>query len=91
MLVIIGCFVVGIVVGRLLRRHQPFIRLADRLTMWSVYGLLFLLGLSVGTNREVLANFGPLGLQAGVLTVGAIIGSVAAVQLLGLWPTQADR
>ena len=85
------CFIAGIVIGRLVRPHQPVIRLADRLTMGWVYALLFVLGLSVGTNREVLANFGPLGLQAGVLTVGAIVGSVAAVQLLGLWPTRTDR
>lgn len=91
MAVIILCFIVGIVIGRLLRRQQPLIQLADRLTMWAVYALLFVLGLSVGANQEVLANFGPLGLQAGVLTAGAIVGSVSAVQLLSLWPVPRDR
>jgi uncharacterized membrane protein YbjE (DUF340 family) len=91
MTVIILCFVLGIVVGRLLRSRQRWIRFADRLTMWTVYALLLVLGLSVGGNREVLADFGPLGLQAGVLTAGAIAGSVAAVQLLSLWPSHHSR
>jgi uncharacterized membrane protein YbjE (DUF340 family) len=86
-LVIVLCFLVGIALGRLLRGRQGVVRLADRFTMGSVYVLLFVLGLSVGTNHEVLSHIGTLGVQAAVLTVGAIAGSVLAVQLLNLWPT----
>ncbi len=86
MLIIILFFVAGIVLGRLLRARQRVVRLADRLTIWSIYLMLFVLGLSVGGNERVLVHIGTLGMQAAVLTLGAIAGSVAAVQLLRLWP-----
>ncbi|MGQ9502020.1 MAG: LysO family transporter [Anaerolineae bacterium] len=84
MWIIVLFFAAGILLGRLLRAHLSLIRLADHLAMASILLLLFVLGLSVGLNREMLAHFETLGLQAGVLTLGAIIGSVVAVQLLSL-------
>ena len=86
MLVIVLFFLAGIALGRLLRGRHGVIGLTDRLTMGSVYILLFVLGLSVGTNQEVLSHIGTLGVQAAILAVGAIAGSVLAVQLLNLWP-----
>lgn len=84
MWIIVLCFAAGILLGRLLRARTSLIRLADQLAMMSILFLLFVLGLSVGLNREALTHFGTLGLQAAVLTLGAILGSVAAVQLLNL-------
>jgi uncharacterized membrane protein YbjE (DUF340 family) len=86
MTLIILFFVAGIALGWLLRQHQGIVRVTDRLTIWSVYVLLGVLGLSVGTSRQVLENIGGLGLQAAILTLGAILGSVLAVQLLPLLP-----
>ena len=91
MLIIIGFFVGGIVLGRLLRSRQQVIKAADRFTMWAVFLLLFVLGVSVGVNQQVLANIGSLGLKAGVLSLGAVVGSIAAVQLLNLWPVRDRR
>jgi hypothetical protein len=90
MWVIVFFFAAGILLGRLLRAHPSLIRFADRLAMASILLLLFVLGLSVGIQREILAHLGTLGLQAAVLTLGAIVGSVAAVQLLRL-PTRKRR
>lgn len=84
MWIIVLFFAAGIVLGRLLRTRASLIRLADQLAMVSILFLLFVLGLSVGLNREALAHLETLGLQASVLTLGAIIGSVTAVQLLSL-------
>ena len=91
MLVIVLFIIAGIVLGRLLRGRRGVIGLADRLTMGSVYILLFVLGLSVGTNPQVLLHIGTLGVQAAILTAGAIAGSVLAVQLLNLWPAGTSR
>jgi len=85
-LVIILFFTAGIALGRLLRGRQGVIGLADRLTMGSVYIPLFVLGLSVGSNQKLLSHIGTLGVQAAILAVGAIAGSVLAIQLLNLWP-----
>ena len=67
-------------------RRQRVIAFADRLTMGSICLLLFVLGLSVGASQEVVAHIGALGVQAAILSLGAIAGSVLAVQLLNLWP-----
>ena len=67
-------------------RRQRVIAFTDRLTMGSICLLLFVLGLSVGASQEVLVHIGALGLQAAILSLGAIAGSVLAVQLLNLWP-----
>ena len=79
MLVTVLFFIAGIVVGRLLRSRQRVIAFADRLTMGSICLLLFVLGLSVGASQEVLVHIGALGLQAAILSLGAIAGSVLAV------------
>jgi len=36
---------------------EKFIKLTGFLTNWSIYLLLFLLGLSVGANEKIIANF----------------------------------
>ncbi len=84
MWIIVLFFAAGILLGRRLHAHPLLIRLADQLAMASILLLLFVLGLSVGLHREALAHFGTLGLQAATLTLGAVIGSVVAVQLLSL-------
>lgn len=52
--------------------------------MWSVYLLLFFLGISVGNNPDVIENIPQLGWQAFLLSLGAVMGSVVFVALLML-------
>lgn len=78
MLTVITFLTSGVLLGLLLRKKEKIIRIADQLTTWSVYLLLFLLGISVGAREEIINNIGRLGVQAAVLTSGAIIGSVFA-------------
>jgi hypothetical protein len=44
--------------------------------------LLFLLGISVGTNREVIQNLGKIGYEAIAISVASIAGSVLLSALL---------
>ena len=62
----------------MLRGRERLISVSDRLTTGAIFLLLFLLGISVGTNDQVVGNIGTLGVQAAVLTAGGIAGSVAA-------------
>lgn len=64
--------------GFMLRKKESIIKFADKATTWAIYLLLFLLGVSVGTNDTILSSFASLGFIAVVLTLGAVAGSVFA-------------
>ncbi len=70
--------VAGMIVGHFLRTKTAVLAVADKATIWSVCLLVFLLGVSVGANQTVVRALGGLGLQALVLSVGGIAGSVLA-------------
>lgn len=50
--------------------------------MSAIFLLLFLLGVSIGGNANLLANLPRLGLQALLLIVCALAGSILAVRLI---------
>ncbi len=85
--VVLGFLVAGAFVGYLLRaRKKKVLRYADKLMMWTIYLFLFILGLSVGINEEIVRNLGTLGIKALILTLGALVGSaVAAFILYTFW------
>lgn len=73
----------GIPIGLLLRKHAGFVNIVGILTTWSVYLLLFVLGLSLGGNDEVFARVPTLGLRSLIVTVFAILGSIICANLVG--------
>lgn len=75
MVEILVIMAMGILCGFLLRRKEKIIRLAEPLLGWSVYILLFLIGIGVGVNKIVVERLGVIGIQALLLTLGAVIGS----------------
>ena len=78
MLVVILFLFSGILIGSLLKSKETVIKITDKLIEWFIYIFLFFLGISVGANEEIAMNFLKLGVQAVILTVGAISGSVLA-------------
>jgi len=66
----------GMAVGYFLRKRGGIIKLADNVTTGAICLLLFLLGLSAGGNEIIINSFAKLGVQALVLTAGAVSGSV---------------
>jgi len=76
MLTVITLLTLGILLGFLLSNKEKIIGYVDQLTNWSIYLLLFLLGISVGVNEKIIKNFGEIGIKATILTAGAIFGSV---------------
>ena len=71
----------SILAGYILRNRLNE-RLLNRLLMLSIYLLLFLMGVSIGTNEQLVKNLSALGLQALVLTLGAVAGSLIAAKIL---------
>ncbi|MBE9488303.1 MAG: LysO family transporter [Bacteroidetes bacterium] len=75
MLIIVGLFVLGIGLGYILRKVIKESVVAKVTTM-IIYLLLFVLGISVGGDEKVMNNLPTLGLNALIITAGAMLGSM---------------
>lgn len=76
MITVLAILCLGIALGIYLRGKEKLQKLNDKLTNWAIYLLLFLLGISVGTNNDILNNLDTIGLNAAIITLGAVAGSV---------------
>lgn len=75
MFIAIGILILGILAGRLTRSFWSA-GLLSRLTMSSIFLLLFLLGTAIGSNRKLLASLPNLGLQSLVIMLCCVAGSI---------------
>ena len=91
MFMVLGLMLLGLVGGRFLRWSGRSRRILDRLVLVSILGLLFLLGASVGANDTLFAHLHDLGLEALVLALSAILGSLLPAWLLGRWLLRKER
>ena len=80
MLIIILTMLAGIVVGRLLKSVPT--GWVQHILLVLIWALLFLLGLQVGGNEQVIANLSTLGWQSLVIAMLATLGSVVGAWLL---------
>ena len=76
MLTVLILMTVGIIIGFFITNFPKIIKTVDRLTTWSIYLLLFLLGIGVGLNEKIINNLHTIGLQSLILTIGALGGSL---------------
>lgn len=83
MFVILAFLISGIAIGVLLRRggiRQAFLcrlmSVISRGIMALIYLLLFLFGIRLGADREVVSNLSTLGWQSLSLCVAAMAGSI---------------
>ncbi|MDR2969938.1 MAG: lysine exporter LysO family protein, partial [Tannerellaceae bacterium] len=65
----------GIAAGYLLRKSVP-LRKVGKLISVSIYLLLFLLGITVGSNPDIMDNLTTLGWQAFLIALAGTSGSV---------------
>jgi len=77
MITVVAIMTAGIVFGVFFNRNQLLIKINDKLIMWAIYLLLFILGTSIGSNEIIMKNLPSLGLKAFAITIGGITGSVA--------------
>jgi len=64
MITVILIMLVGIVVGIWLRTKPKFVLVNDKLITYAIYLLLLLLGISIGSNKIIVANLPILGVKA---------------------------
>lgn len=78
---VIGIMFVGISLGYLMRRQNlPWINKAITILIWL---LLFLLGIEVGQNEQIIRSLPTLGLEALGIAIVCVLGSCMAAW--GLW------
>jgi hypothetical protein len=82
MWIIIAALAAGILhgAGRLL--PAPWLLPLGRLMTATLFVMLVVLGAQIGANRELLANLGPLGWRAFVISALSVAGSVAALYIV---------
>ncbi|HKM12271.1 MAG TPA: LysO family transporter [Bacteroidales bacterium] len=77
---VLALMLLGIGVGYIFRKKNlSFISKVITVLIWV---LLFVLGLEVGSNPQIVSNLGKLGLDAIIITVGALLGSIILAALL---------
>jgi uncharacterized membrane protein YbjE (DUF340 family) len=67
---------VGIILGFFLKSKKKLVRLNDKLVTYAIYLLLFMLGISIGSNEQIMNSLSSLGLIALIVTIGGVLGSI---------------
>ncbi len=76
MLTVVLIMMAGVVLGYFLRKRKRLAAINDKLITYAIYLLLLLLGISIGSNKTIVANLPVLGVKALVVTIGAMVGSI---------------
>ena len=87
MLKIVIVMLSGIVLGVTLRRVP--IRFVSKIMVVLVWVLLFFLGVEVGSDQVIIGSLQGLGIEAFILTISGLAGSMAMAY--GLWRLVSKR
>lgn len=71
----------GMLTGYLLRNKR--LRWIHKVITVLIWLLLFLLGIDVGSNEAIIKGLHTIGLEAAIITIGAVVGSTLFAW--GLW------
>lgn len=82
MFTVIGLMLGGMCIGFLLRKQE--LSWIHKIITVLIWVLLFLLGIEVGNNRQIIEGLTTLGLEAVVITLAAVLGSCLASWALWL-------
>ena len=75
MLTVISCMMIGILTGYMLRKRN-IAGLVGKMISVAIVVLLFFLGISVGTNKDIINNLSTIGVNAVLISFAATMGSV---------------
>jgi len=81
MWIILGLLLAGIVTGFLLSRIWPVNRFGDHVVRYLIFILLFLMGITVGMNREIINNISEIGVYSLFITLLSISGSIILAKI----------
>ncbi len=89
MFIVIAVLFTGIGIGYLLRRRK--LRFLPALITGFIWLLLFLLGIEVGINKALINSLSKLGVEAVILTTGAVAGSIFLSWLLWFFIQKSQK
>ena len=92
MFIVILFIFLGIGIGYVVRTRMSARKtttLTAKATTWLIWLLLFMLGLEVGSNEQIIAALPTLGVEALMLSTCAVLGSCALAW--ALWKTTKER
>lgn len=78
---------VSVALGYSLRKVKFVARFSDTV-QYTVYVMLFVFGLTIGSNPHVMDNLGEFGLQAVILAASGIAGSIVFIYLFNRLTTK---
>lgn len=71
----------GVLIGHFLRNGKRVEKI-EKSTSITIFVLLFVLGLSVGSNNVIIGNLGRFGWQAAVIAMLGMGGSIIAARIV---------
>lgn len=77
MFIILGLLLAGIAAGYAFSGRKVF-KALDQSTSWTIYAMLLIFGITIGANKDLVAKIGQYGVQAAVIAIAAVLGSVVA-------------
>lgn len=83
MVIVIAIMLAGIITGYVLRSQK--ITWIGRMITLCIWLLLFFLGTEVGNNKDIIKGFYTLGLDAVVISLAGLLGSLTCAKLLWMW------
>jgi len=63
-------------VGYLLRSRTKLIKTVNETTLWIIFILLFFMGISVGSNNDIMQNLDTIGMRGLQIALVTVLGSV---------------
>ncbi len=82
MLEIILFFLAGLPIGWALKNRRKIVGALEKMSNILIYALLFVLGVAIGANKKLIADFAELGLQSLLISFFAIGGSLILAWLV---------
>ncbi|HOK61035.1 MAG: LysO family transporter [Tenuifilum sp.] len=76
MITVVSIMAGGMLLGFLLRAKQRIVSGNEKLITYAIYLLLFMMGVSIGSNEQIMNSLSTLGIVALIVSMGAIIGSI---------------
>ena len=81
-LIIVGFFILGIVCG--VMHWLPDLNAFGNVSVWTLYALLFCVGITVGNNTTLMKSFTRLDPRLMLLPLMTIVGTLAATAIVSL-------
>lgn len=79
---ILTIFCLGLFAGLALKNRVKIQKAVQRLTDWTIYLLLFFLGVAVGLNKTIIDNIGSIGFYGILISLIGIFFSIVIANLL---------